>query len=458
MKIRSAHLSCAMAQLIFRAAIIPAFLVALFPTQACARPASAPQSPSASETRPFLIGAFVGANMHDWGDIANMGEDALSTNRAIAADLRAIGCNAVWVTGFAPHFADTPLMGSWLDAAGENNLLAVIEGSGEPYSIPRQGPGPERIETTRRDVIPAWRQIVRTYRDHPSLLAWSPVEEIDDNVENGEEYTVQSLAELGRAIEKEDLAHPTVTIHIAPWINVAEAEARLRGKNLKTVVFDLYVFADVHDWTSEGYAYKTNQEATQGLLDWSAKYEDFGRRHSVDVWAMFQSNQTRWVKRVGPEGRTEERNNFRMPGAAEMRFQIWVAALSGMKGVFFFQYGSNPQPPVETRAELQEWEYGIGMRSLDGKPTASHSGLAQATAEIGPLLSLIGRLIPDGQIQEDEMILTRSFQDRSNGDRYEMMVNRNLGFAGAIPDSMAKRLGMDSGDSLPPGGGRLIKH
>lgn len=426
------------------------------PTSAPAPTTLRPSAPALAG-RPFLLGAFVGANMHDWGDIANMGADSTASNRAIAADLRDLGCNAVWVTGFAPFYADTPLIGTWLDAARENGLLAVIEGAGYPYAIPRDGEVAGRVERARQDVIPAWRSIARAYRGHPALLAWSPVEEIDDNVENGEDGTIRALAEVGRAVAEVDPAHPVVTIHIAHWINVAEAEARLRGENLRTAVFDLYVFADVHDWTSEGYAYRTNQEATQGILDWTARYEEFGRRHRVPIWAMLQSNETRWVRRTGPNGAPEERSNFRMPGAAEMRFQVWAAVLSGIKGVFFFQYGSNPPPPEETRSTLAEWEYGIGMRTLEGEPTASHAGLREAAAEIGPHLALLGRLEPTGDRIEEGSILARAFSDPSDGRTHIIVVNRDLAAARPVPAGLAARLGIAAIAPLPPGGGAIVE-
>ena len=215
----------------------------------------------AQEMEPFRIGAWVGADSHAWGDLRGMGDDSNATIDAICRDLAELNCNTVWVSGFAPSFAEKPMIGTWLDAARKHGLRVVVQGSGFPYSIPK---GEESLlERTRAEVIPFWEDVARTHLKHPALLAYCPVEEI------GETIPLDALAEVGRAVAKVDPDHPVVTIHIAAWIEMAREEAKRRGGNLKTLIADLYVFTDVHDWSDPNSSWKTPDDATRGLLEWT---------------------------------------------------------------------------------------------------------------------------------------------------------------------------------------------
>lgn len=418
-------------------------LIVFIPTQACAKPVpppatSAPPVASTAESpsKPFLIGAFVGANLHDWGDLAGMGSDSITTIHAICKDLSEMGMNAVWVTGFAPWFAEEPLMGAWLDAGKARGLGVVIEGSGEPYCIPRlpADQAEEVLRKTREEIVPAWQQIARTYRNHPALLAYSPVEEIGDNIELGENHTVRALAEVGRGIAEVDTHHPTLTIHIASWYSVAVEEAKLRDKDggFGAIVFDLYLFSHaIPEWADvmDANFTMTPEEIPSKYLDFLERFvalgeQEGGSERPLPTWIMAQSYGSNWIRKI--DGVPVSKPNSRFPNAAEMRFQIWAAALAGARGIFFFQYHSTPQPSPENQAELEEWEEGFGIRRLDGAPTEMHRSLTDAIAGVRPHLDLMGRMTPAGPIESDGAILSRGFLDPTSGKRYLLSVNSDL--------------------------------
>lgn len=401
---------------------------------------------------PFRVGVWVGADPHAWGDLRGMGDDSAATIDAICADLASMGCNSVWVSGFAPSFAERPLMRAWLDAAQKHGLRAVLQGSGFPYAIPKGEA--DVLARTRAEVVPFWEEVARELRDHPALLAYSPVEEIGDDVENGHNETLRALDAVGRAVAAVDSDPPVVTIHIAAWIAVAREEARLRGANLRTLVADLYVFTDVHDWSDPNSSWKTPEEATRGFLEWTGRHAALAAESGVPLWMFGQANETKWVRRI--DGELVTRNNFRMPGEAEMRFQVWASLLAGARGLFLFPYTSTPPPPEETQRELEEWEYGVGMRTLDGKPTASHAGLAAALAPLKGDWALLGRLRPDGEAIEEGAFVGRAFRD-AEGRRHAIVLNRDLKNAGRPPAALMERLGATFDGELAPGGGARVE-
>jgi hypothetical protein len=401
---------------------------------------------------PFYLGAWVGADPHKWGDLKGMGEDSDSTIHAVCKDLADLGCNAVWVSGFSPHFAEKPMIGKWLDAARKHGLRAVIQGSGFPYSIPKGEEGV--LERTRKEVVPFWEEVAREWGKHPALLAYCPVEEIGDNVEQGETATVDALAEVGRAVARIDPDHPVVTIHIAAWINVARAEARIRGKELRALVADLYVFTEVHDWSDPNASWKSPEEATSGFLKWTGEHAELARSRGIPLWMFGQANETTWVRKI--EGKLQSRRNFKMPKEAEMRFQVWASILSGAKALFFFPYTSTPQPPEESRRALDEWEYGTGMRTLDGKTTPSHAGLAKVGPRLKEDLALLGRIVPDGAPAEADRILARRFKDPRDGSGHVLVLNRDLSRPARIPRSLQDQLKIKLENALEPGDGVRI--
>ncbi len=398
---------------------------------------------------PFFLGVWVGADAFAWGDLKGMGKDSASTIQAICKDLADIGCNVVWVSGFAPFFAEKPLMKTWLDTAQKHGLRVVLQGSGFPYCIPK---GEEEVlARTRQEVIPFWEDIARTYRAHPALLAYCPVEEIGDNVELGEAPTVEALAEVGQAVAKVDPEHPVVTIHIAAWINVARKEVELRQRRLGILIADLYVFTHVHEWSDPNSAWKTAEDATKGFLDWTQQYAALAASARVPLWMFGQANETIWTRKLN--GRLESKKNFKMPGEVEMRFQVWAALLSGAKGLLLFPYTSNPQPPEETRATLEEWEYGIGMRTLEGKPTASHAGLRAVGQKFKQDWPLMGRLEPTGDPIEIDMVVGRRFRDPQDNSGHVMLLNRDLSRARKPSPELLKRFALSFSGELAPGDG-----
>ncbi|MEK8022379.1 MAG: hypothetical protein AAB229_01085, partial [Candidatus Hydrogenedentota bacterium] len=327
------------------------FFVAIVVLAACGAASTSPttlESEKPAASQPFLIGAFVGANVHDWGDLAGMGSDSISCIHAICDDLSKMGMNSVWVTGFAPFYAEEPLMGSWLDAGQILGLKIVIEGSGEPWCIPRLPveQADEVLLKTREEIVPAWQSIARTYGKHPALLAYSPVEEIGDNIELGENHTVRALAEVGRGIARIDTVHPTVTIHIASWHSVAVEEARLRNISssrggLGALVFDLYLFSHpIPEWSDvvDQKLSVTPEEIPSKYLDFLERYVVLGEERGepgkpVPVWIMAQAYGSNWIRKI--DGKIGFKPNSRFPNAAEMRFQIWAAALAGAKAIYF---------------------------------------------------------------------------------------------------------------------------
>lgn len=397
--------------------------------------ASTPQSAEAKKpttSQPFLIGAFVGANVHDWGDLNGMGSDSISCIHAICDDLSVMGMNTVWVTGFAPWFAEEPLMGSWLDAGQARGLRVVLEGSGEPWCIPRlpADQAEEVLRKTREEIVPAWQRIARAYGKHPALLAYCPVEEIGDNVELGENHTVRALAEVGRGIARVDTIHPTATIHIASWYSVAVEEAKLRDRGaggLGAIIFDLYLFSHpIPEWADviDQNLSVTPDEIPSKYLDFLEHYVSLGEQEGVPVWIMAQSYGSNWIRKI--DGEVVSKPNSRFPNAAEMRFQIWAAALAGAKGIYFFQYHSTPPPSAENQAELPEWEEGFGIRRLDASPTEMYASLTAAIGGIRPHLDLLGRLRTTGPIEKEGVILSRRFQDPDSGKLYRIFVNSDL--------------------------------
>ncbi|MBI2193444.1 MAG: hypothetical protein HYU36_15825 [Planctomycetes bacterium] len=408
--------------------------------------------PVGTRDAPFYLGAWVGADLFAWGDLLGMGEDSASTIDAISADLASLGCNAVWVAGFAPWFAETPRIGLWLDTAEKHQLKAVIQGSGFPYAIPK---GEERLlARTRSEVVPFWKSVARQWGRHPALLAYCPVEEIGDNVEKGETVTLDALAEVGRAVARIDPVHPVTTIHISTWFNVAKKEAEIRGRDLRVLVMDLYVFTHVHDWSLPVNTWATPDEATRGYLEWTGRHVRLARSAGVPLWVFAQANETTWVRKLGG-ARPESRPNFRMPTPPEMSFQVWAAILAGAKGVFFFPYNSTPEPPPDSQANLEEWEHGVGMRTLQGEPTASHEGLARVGQKVREYLNLLGRLVPESEVSEIEKILARTFRDPRGDDRFLVLLNRDVENSRPIPNEFIRRSGLPAGTTLEAGEGRL---
>jgi hypothetical protein len=259
------------------------------------------------------------------------------------------------------------------------------------------------------------------------------VEEIPDNADEGVTPTVEALAEFGRAMAKVDPVHPVLTLHVGPWFPVAEAEARLRGDNLKILIADLYVFTEMHDWQVEGYAWKTPDEATRAYLDWNLRYVELARKHGAPFWMIPQGVRSTWTRKI--EGTPETRGNSRRPTRAEMRFQVWAAILAGARGTVFFMYHGFGDPPEETKAELQEWETMEGLRRRDGSSTESWDELGRVGERLKPDLALLGRWEPVGEPEERDGVLTRKFRDGRR--EYEVRVNR---------DVAEKRGGLEPGD------------
>lgn len=398
-------------------------------------PATSPPPSGARVSAPFYVGAWVEADPFAWGDLRGMGADSASTVEAICADLQDMGCNVVWVAGFAGFYDGEATYGRlglirmWLDAAERHGLKVVLQGSGLPYAIPKEDPNMRQV--TRDVVIPTWIEIAARFRPHAALLAYCPVEEIADFVDQSTP-TLDALAEVGRAVWEIDPLHPVTTIHIAMWYDVAEAEARLRGENMKVEVADLYVFTHVTDWSEPGYAFATSAEETQAYLAWAGRHADLARSLGIPQWMFAQANETTWVRRLGGlSSPRESRPNFRMPTPAEMRFQVWASILSGSRGVFFFPYTSTPDYSPEIQATLVDWEYGTGMRTLDGQPTQSHQGLRQAGTRVRPHLALLGRLVPEAAAILDGFLAGRLMRDPETGTRYVVLLNRDVAAAAA---------------------------
>ncbi len=104
-----------------------------------------------------------------------------------------------------------------------------------------------------------------------------------------------------------------------------------------------------------------------------------------------------------------------------------------------------------------EWEYGTGMRTLDGRPTASHRGLVAVGRELKPALALLGRMRPEGEAIEVDEVLGRLFRDPEEGADYVVLVNRDLKQARRVPQELQRKLEMVCDESLEPGDGRLIR-
>lgn len=412
------------------------------------------QAPGPHSTPPFYLGAWVGADTFQWGDLKGMGSDSASTIEAICEDLAACGCNSVWVAGFDPFYAEMALMQTWLDAAHRHGLKVVLQGSGFPYAIPKDEP--RMLARTRSEVIPTWVKIARKYGRHPALLAYCPVEEIGDNVELGETPTLDALAELGRAVAKVDSVHPVTTIHIAAWYNVAVEESKIRGRDMRVEVADLYVFTHVTDWSLPGTAWETSDEATRAFLDWTGRHVRFSRSIGVPMWLFAQANETTWVRRMEEGGKPDSRPNFRMPTPAEMSFQVWGAILAGAKAVFFFPYNSFPQPPSQDQANLMEWEHGTGIRTLDGQPSLSHQGLAAAGERVRDHLAILGQLQPEGEISEEGKVLARLFRHTKNKKKFVVLLNRDVEGPQEIPAGFDQRWGLPASTTLEAGEGRII--
>jgi hypothetical protein len=168
-----------------------------------------------------------------------------------------------------------------------------------------------------------------------------------------------------------------------------------------------------------------------------------------------QANETTWVRKI--EGKLQSRKNFKMPGTAEMRFQVWASILSGAKGVLFFPYTSQPQPPAEDRQRLDEWEYGTGMRSLDGQPSASHAGFAVFGPRLKDRVALLGRLEPQGESSEAEMVIGRRFRDSKTDRAYVILMNRDLSRARKAPQALLTQLRVSYASTLEPGDGVCVE-
>lgn len=414
---------------------------------AYSRPAAPPKSPA-----PFRLGIFVGADPVGWGDLP--GKDTRSGIEGICADAAERGLNAVWVSGFDGNSAKEDLIGVWLGAAQKKGLKVVLQGSAPPYAIPKGDP--KLAEIAREEVAPTWRRLAKRWGGHPALLAYSPVEEIGDNVEAGDTPTLDGLAAVGRAVAQVDKAHPVVTTHIAAWEAVAAAEARLRRENLGALVVDLYVFSRWHDWIDPNSktAWKTAEEGAQAYLDFNRRYAEMASLSGVPFWIIAQGFSSIWTRKI--EGRVESRPNTRAPTAAETRFQVWASILAGAKAVFFFTYQSFQEPSAESKATLEEWETNVGLRTLQGEETEALKELGSVGGQLKPSYALLGRLEPVGDAVSEEGILVRRFKDPTNGRLYAVFLNRNLTETRPIPSQTLAHAGLPSARPLKPGDGRLV--
>ncbi|MBI4613068.1 MAG: hypothetical protein HY720_05610 [Planctomycetes bacterium] len=446
-----------------RSAFLTLFLLA-----AVGVPGARAQVPE-EEVQPFFIGTFVGANVFEWGDL-RAAPGGPADLPGIVDDLADRGLNAVWVTGFdGGMYGDISLMRVWLDAAGRRGVKVVLQGSGVPYVIQRQGAevADETLRAAREEVAPAWAAVARTYGRHPALLAYSPVEEIGDNVELGENQTLRALAEVARAVAEVDPLHPTTTIHIASWSNVAIEEARLRRDGpgrIRVIVYDNYPFSHpIPDWadvSDPALAAATPAEAVSMYVEFLDRWVAIGRDANVPVWVMAQGHSSTWTRVL--DGVPVTRALSRAPTEAEMRLQIWAAVLAGAKGIFFFQYHSSPRFPPEIEATLQEWEVGTGLRTLDGEATPSYEALAVIATSLKPHLDRIGRLEPDGGpamgVDRVPGVLARGFRDPANGTRWVVVLNRDIEAPRTIAagaEVAGVRLAADL--DLAPGDGTILE-
>lgn len=408
--------------------------------------------PPRAAAPPFRLGVFVGADPVGWGDLP--GKDSLSGIEGICADAAERGLNAVWVSGFDGNFAKEDLIGVWLGAAEKKGLKVVLQGSAPPYAIPKGDP--KMGEIARKEVAPTWRRLAKRWGSHPALMAYSPVEEIGDNVEAGETPTLDGLAAVGRAVAQVDKAHPVVTTHIAAWEAVAAAEARLRRENLGALVVDLYVFSQWHDWIdpTSKTAWKSPEEGAQAYLDFNRRYAELASLSGVPFWIIAQGFSSIWTRKI--EGRVESRPNTRAPTAAETRFQVWASILSGAKAVFFFTYQSFQEPSADSKATLEEWETNVGLRTLKGEETEALKELGAVGRRLKVSYPLLGRLEPEADAVTEGDILARRFKDSSNGRIYAVFINRHLAEARPVPPELLGRMGLASAKPLEPGDGRLV--
>ncbi len=408
---------------------------------------------------PFLLGAMVGADPFAWHDLQPSAQ--LATISDVVGDLARRGFGAVWVTGFDGHNADLPLIPVWLEAAERHCLRVVVEGSGGPFAIHKtsNANAAATLAHARAEVIPTWRGIARQWGRHPNLLAYCPVEEIGDNVEAGESPTLSALAEVGRAVAEEDPVHPVTTIHVASWVSVAAAEARMRGPNLKALVADVYPFMASSDWTATAsdprLSWRTPDEQTRGYLTWMGRHADIARAAGVPFWVFAQAFSGTWYRRIAEK--VESRPLFVMPDLARMRFQIWAAALLGARGVFLFVYQSTGPFPEDVLSTLEEWEYDVGMRTTGGQATEALQGATLVARRMAPLLPLLGRVQVEGAIVEDGPVLARGATDPVSQRRYVLLLNRDVEAEHAVPPALVARFGLAARGTLAPGDGDLVE-
>ncbi len=399
-------------------------------------------APSKETYPPFYAGVWTGADPVKWGYLP--GTSSESGIQDICADLHKNGFNAVWVSGFDGKYADVPLMQTWLDASKDHGLKTVLQGNGGNYAIQKDVVEPDMLQHLETEVIPSWRTAAKTVGEHPALLAYVPVEEITDDIENGDTSTLKALAKLGNSVEEVDPHHPVITVHIPSWFAIARAEVELRGKKTGVLVTSLYPFINISDWSDPNIPWKTPEEATHGFLESAWRYSTLGRTTQIPTWIMAQGFGSVIVRKK--EG---QRENHILPSPAQIRFQIWASIITGAKGIFFFTYHSFPELPDEIKERTTEWELDTGLYTLDGKATGTYQALAETIKRLNPYFDLIGRLQPDSDMGEvAHLLISRVFYDPKTQNRYVIFLNRNLAASQMLAHETKTPFGIFQADTL----------
>lgn len=399
---------------------------------------------------PFYLGVTVEADPAKTGQLP--GEPRFNIE-GICQDLAKIKANAVWVKGFDGRNAGLPQMGRWLECAHSLGMKVVLEGSGRNYSIEKGVSVAEQQIYLKGEVIPIWKEIAKRFGRHFGLLAYVPVEAIDDNAEEGAEPTIEALDQLAEAVNRVDPAHPVVTNHKARSVSVAETEARIRRRAMSVEAAQLYPFTYAHDWNDSTTAWNAIEAATQGMVDLTLKHAAIAQSIGARVWITGQAFGSVWTKKW-----VEERKNQWLPSEDEMHLQVWSAIIAGANGFFAHTYASVPEPANSDKARLDEWETITGMRTLQGGPTSAYEGFESIAAVLSRHLELLGDLRANGDIMTlKPLVIGRRFW-ASNGRGYAVVLNQSLLSTVKLPQQTALGIfAAQNGLRIAPGHGVLFR-